>query len=588
MTDSENKLDNATVRRFAKLLKNNGGSSNGSTGITTGTVIQNDNQLYVAVDDETLVPVSDTASNVNVGDKVTLAIDNEEALIVGNNSDASPTASELSETDTKATFAKVDASEAKDTAQTAQTTADNAQVTANTAQETAKGAEKVATNFIDIDDNNGITVGDMTAGTLGKNTYINSEGFYIRDGKDTLASFEDSDIRLGIESNKGTISFGRYGSSSPLVMDYERKEHFSISASDPIFSLHSDFSSTLDDKTYRNIPSIKMTDDGSGTASILLENSYFEKGDTTATLASYVGLTHGGIDIDGMDGNDMRVFLPSEFKDSVNCSSSLTVKGTSVSLEGHTHKASDISGADGFALKDHKHTTADLTDIDTLAKTGHTHTKSDITDFSHTHTKSEISDFGHDHIGEILKPDTIDASTITEGGRPVSLEGHTHTQSDITDFAHTHVKDDITDFSHTHTKSEITDFAHDHAGDALTPATINTTSTIKQNGTQVSLEGHTHEANDLATSTPIFKLQTVTTAYTAKASAYSSVKITLPTVSGYTPFCIKSNITNSQYVGIMAHYLSGNALNLAIRNFSSSAISNDISTIMIYIKAGWV
>ena len=88
MTDSENKLDNATVRRFAKLLKNNGGSSNASTGITTGTVIQNDNQLYVAVDDETLVPVSDTASNVNVGDKVTLAIDNEEDLIVRNNSDA--------------------------------------------------------------------------------------------------------------------------------------------------------------------------------------------------------------------------------------------------------------------------------------------------------------------------------------------------------------------------------------------------------------------------------------------------------------------------------------------------------------------
>lgn len=38
---------------------------------------------------------------------------------------------------------------------------------------------------------------------------------------------------------------------------------------------------------------------------------------------------------------------------------------------------------------------------------------------------------------------------------------------------------------------------HNHSGDNLTPTTINTTSTIKQNGTAVSLSGHTHSAANI-------------------------------------------------------------------------------------------
>ena len=93
----DGKLDNMTVRRFAKLLKSN--NTDTSTPITTGTVVQNDNEVYVAVDDETLVPVTDTTIDVAVGDNVTLGIADDEAYILGNNTNKSATNTNLYQTE---------------------------------------------------------------------------------------------------------------------------------------------------------------------------------------------------------------------------------------------------------------------------------------------------------------------------------------------------------------------------------------------------------------------------------------------------------------------------------------------------------
>jgi hypothetical protein len=75
---------------------------------------------------------------------------------------------------------------------------------------------------------------------------------------------------------------------------------------------------------------------------------------------------------------------------------------------------------------------------------------------------------------------------------------HTHKKTDITDFDHTHVRNEITDFDHTHLKADVTDFAHVHEGDALVPDSINATTSVKQNGVNVSLEGHKHFKSDIA------------------------------------------------------------------------------------------
>lgn len=79
---------------------------------------------------------------------------------------------------------------------------------AKEAYQEALNAKKVATNYIEFggDYGDGLVIGDLTKSVLGRNAYINSEGFYIRDGKDTiLASFDEDDIYLGNETTRATL-----------------------------------------------------------------------------------------------------------------------------------------------------------------------------------------------------------------------------------------------------------------------------------------------------------------------------------------------------------------------------------------------
>lgn len=66
----------------------------------------------------------------------------------------------------------------------------------------AAEASTQATNYLNFS-NNGLVVGDMTASTLGNNVRISGEGIEIRDGDNTLASFESNTIELG-KNNEDT------------------------------------------------------------------------------------------------------------------------------------------------------------------------------------------------------------------------------------------------------------------------------------------------------------------------------------------------------------------------------------------------
>lgn len=175
----EGKLDNMTVRRFAKLIKNGGVSVSSSSPITTGTVVQNDNVLYVAVDNDTQIPITDTSSNVSLGDRVSVVIDGDhQALIVGNNSDKNATSSEVEKTDEKA----------------------------DQAQQSADEASKVATNYIRVTENDGIIIGDLSKQVTGKNTYMDTKGLSIRDGDICLAHFYEDEIALGENTDTSQIT----------------------------------------------------------------------------------------------------------------------------------------------------------------------------------------------------------------------------------------------------------------------------------------------------------------------------------------------------------------------------------------------
>lgn len=67
-------------------------------------------------------------------------------------------------------------------------------------------AAKTATNYMNFDDN-GLVIGDMTAGTLGKNVLIDADSVDIRKGDTVLASYGDNVIYLGKNNRNATIDF---------------------------------------------------------------------------------------------------------------------------------------------------------------------------------------------------------------------------------------------------------------------------------------------------------------------------------------------------------------------------------------------
>ena len=58
-------------------------------------------------------------------------------------------------------------------------------------------ASKVATNYMNFDETNGLVVGNMTANTLGNNVRIDSDSVDIRSGSNVLATFASDLIELG-------------------------------------------------------------------------------------------------------------------------------------------------------------------------------------------------------------------------------------------------------------------------------------------------------------------------------------------------------------------------------------------------------
>lgn len=98
------------------------------------------------------------------------------------------------------------ANAAKSAADKANTAASHAQSTADTARKEASNAAKTATNYMKFD-NSGLTVGDLTKNTLGRNVNIDSSSVNIRNGSNVLASFAESLIEIGKNTNTATISF---------------------------------------------------------------------------------------------------------------------------------------------------------------------------------------------------------------------------------------------------------------------------------------------------------------------------------------------------------------------------------------------
>ena len=124
---------------------------------------------------------------------------------------ANGASSAASEAKTAAQSAQSAANTANTNASEAKTAAANAQSTASAAQSAAADAAKTATNYLNFS-SGGLTVGDMTESSLGKNVNIGSDSVDIRNDQEVLASFSDTLVELGNDSDSSSISFCNRGS----------------------------------------------------------------------------------------------------------------------------------------------------------------------------------------------------------------------------------------------------------------------------------------------------------------------------------------------------------------------------------------
>lgn len=88
----------------------------------------------------------------------------------------------------------------------AKNTASSAKSIANTARTEAAAAAKTATNYMKFD-NSGLTVGNLTEKTLGRNVNIDSSSVNIRNGNNVLAQFAESLIEIGKNTSVSAVSF---------------------------------------------------------------------------------------------------------------------------------------------------------------------------------------------------------------------------------------------------------------------------------------------------------------------------------------------------------------------------------------------
>ena len=87
------------------------------------------------------------------------------------------------------------------------------------AQKTADGAAKTATNYIKYTKNFGLTIGNMTDATLGRNINIGSDFISFRNGDLVMAKYKDNEISLGDYDSSSVIKFCRNSASMTCKLD---------------------------------------------------------------------------------------------------------------------------------------------------------------------------------------------------------------------------------------------------------------------------------------------------------------------------------------------------------------------------------
>lgn len=209
-------------------------------------------------------------------------------------------------------------------------------------QQIATEAAKTATNYMNFD-SNGLVIGDMTTGTLGRNIRIDSDSVDIRSGSTVLASYGENSIDLGknnaftvinLCSGNGSISYHSDADTGLdwMMMSSKRNMYFSSPLMNRIFSEYKDVNMVRGEASF--LTTSNYTDDAPHGESVMdaktLVNSStlkqwaeFKCKDGNATIIAYknseisgntggniTATAYGDINLNGtLKNNNKRVIL---------------------------------------------------------------------------------------------------------------------------------------------------------------------------------------------------------------------------------------------------------------------------------------
>ena len=323
---------------------------------------------------------------------------------------------------------------------------------------------------------------------------------------------------------------------------------------------------TKDTGTFTNLVVTNASLDATSiTASGVEVNGEIQASTVSASSATFQTLTVTG---------EVTMSLSSVDFQNINASS-LTVNGSAVSLEGHSHSASEISGLDAaisaatssFALTGHTHVVSEITDFDAtaFASSNHTHpelsglTSSTITKETGTFTNLVVASASFTATN--VEAEEISASTATFGD--INVTGTASLNA-------THVSaSTLTADSGTFTNLTVVSASFEATS---IEASAIVTSSITVGGSAVALVGHTHPASEVTGLQSVLDGLSSTYASISHVHAISDITNLSTILTGITESGIEKDTVTADIGYFRLLSVSGSA-NFAVNTVSANAVT---------------
>ena len=385
--------------------------------------------------------------------------------------------------------------------------------------------------------------------------YFTSDTHRIYKGSDLYAATTFDQLNFGTISASGitvdgsAVSLEGHTHAMSEITDLDTTAFASSNHTHPELSGLTSSTITKDTGTFTNLVVTNASLDATSiTASGVEVNGGIQASTVSASSATFQSLTVTG---------EVTMSLSSVDFQNINASS-LTVNGSAVSLEGHSHSASEISGLDAvisaatssFATSGHTHNISDITSLATKVS-GLTSSKVEKTNGVFTNLSTT---------NLVVSSATIDAISIEASSMTVNGTGTFNSVSASTAT--------FGDINVTGTAS----LNATHVSASTLTADSGTFTNLTVGGSSVALVGHTHPASEVTGLQSVLDGLSSTYALASHSHAISDITNLSTVLTGITESAIEKDTVTADIGYFRLLSVSGSA-NFAVNTVSANAVT---------------